>query len=65
MSENLACNAIQWFPRMKGRVIIQTYCSQNKTELCHLPVLVKHSKIVNVCSVVDLMNKQLQADQDF
>ena len=36
-----------------------------KTELCHIPVLVKHSNITNACSVVDLMHKKLQADPDF
>ena len=65
MSENLACNAIQWFSRMKGWLLLKHIVHRIKTELCHLPVLVKHSNIVNVCSVVDLMNKQLLADPDF
>ena len=48
--------------RAKAHLVFH-WCLYNK--LSYFPLLVKHSNIVIVCSVVDLMNKQLQADLDF
>ena len=38
------------FDVWKAGLLLNHIVSQNKTELCHIPVLVKHSNIVNVCS---------------